>query len=102
MHYLLIYHLKPDYLERRDQFRNEHLTLAWSAHENGDLILGGALQDPPNKAYLLFTGDSPKAAEKFAKADPYVKNGLIEKWEVRPWMTVVGNGAAMPVKPEEI
>jgi uncharacterized protein len=99
MHYLLIYHLNPDYLDRRGEFRTEHLALAWKAHYSGSLTLGGALQDPADKAYLLFTGDSPEAAEQFAKADPYVKNGLIEKWEVRPWMTVVGDDAAMPVKP---
>jgi len=100
MHYLLIYHLSPDYLERRGQFRNEHLALAWKAHESSGLILGGALQEPANKAYLLFEGDTPEAAEMFAKTDPYVKNGLVEKWEVRPWMTVVGAMAAVPVRPE--
>lgn len=100
MHYLLIYHLNPDYLERRGEFRNEHLTLAWNAHQNGDLVLGGALQEPADKAYLLFHADTPKPAENFAKNDPYVKNGLVEKWEVRPWMTVVGKQAAKHVRPD--
>ncbi len=100
MHYLLIYELSNDYLERRGEFRNEHLQLAWHANTNGDLILGGALQDPADKAYLLFKGESSKAAEEFAVNDPYVKNGLIKKWEVRPWMTVVGEMAASPVQPE--
>ncbi len=31
MHYLLFYETAPDYLERRSQFRTEHLTLAWQA-----------------------------------------------------------------------
>ncbi|MCC5907200.1 MAG: YciI family protein [Balneolaceae bacterium] len=100
MHYLLIYELSTDYLERRGEFRDEHLKMAWDAHEKGDLILGGALQEPADCAFLLFEGDSPKAAENFAKSDPYVKNGLIENWRVRPWMTVVGEMAASPVKPE--
>ncbi len=100
MHYLLIYELSTDYLERRGEFRDEHLKLAWDAHKNGNLILGGALQEPADLAFLLFEGDSPKAAENFAKNDPYIKNGLIKKWKVRPWMTVVGKMAASPVKPE--
>jgi uncharacterized protein len=100
MHYLLIYELSTDYLERRGEFRDEHLKMAWDAHEKGDLILGGALQEPADRAFLLFEGDSPKAAENSAKSDPYVKNGLIENWKVRPWMTVVGEMAASPVKPE--
>lgn len=101
MHYLLIYNLSPEYLERRSKFRDEHLALAWKAHENGDLVVGGALQEPADQAFLLFEGTSPDAAEEFAKTDPYVKNGLIEKWEVRPWMTVVGKMASSPVKPAE-
>lgn len=98
MHYLLIYHLKPDYLEKRGQFRDEHLSMAWEAHKSGNLILGGALQEPADRAVLFFQGDSPNAAYNFAENDPYVKNGLVEKWEVRAWMTVVGDDAASPVK----
>ena len=96
MHYLLIYELAPDYLERRPAYRNEHLTLAWQAE---GIVLGGALGDPPDRALLLFEGESPDAAKRFANADPYVKNGLVRQWEVRPWTTVVGKLAASPVKP---
>ncbi len=98
MHYLLIYDLEPDYLERRGEFRTEHLALAWEAAKSGSLVLGGALQEPADKAILLFEGDSPESAEKFAENDPYVKNGLVKSWEVRPWMTVVGDQASSPVK----
>ena len=98
MHYLLIYDLAPDYLERRGEFRNEHLTLAWEASARGELILGGALADPVDNAVLLFEGNSPEAAERFVAADPYVKHGLITRWRVRPWTTVVGEGATSPVR----
>ena len=100
MHYLLIYELAPDYLERRGTYRDEHLDLAWKAHKRGELVLGGAVQEPVDTAILLFQGDSPEAVERFAKEDPYVKNGLVLKWKVRPWMTVVGEQASSPVKPE--
>ena len=99
MHYLLFYDLAPDYLERRQQYRNEHLRLAWDAHERGELILAGALANPADSAILLFTGDSPVAAERFAAADPYVKNGLVMRWRVREWTTVVGDLAATPMRP---
>jgi uncharacterized protein len=98
MHYLLIYDLAPDYLERRGQFRNEHLKLAWDASARGELVLGGALADPVDNAVLLFKGDSPEAAERFVAADPYVKNGLVARWRVRPWTTVVGETASSPVR----
>ena len=99
MHYLLIYDVAPDYLTRRGDFRNDHLALAWAAHERGELILGGALADPADGAVLLFQGESPAAAEAFANADPYVRNGLVERWRVRSWTTVVGALASTPVRP---
>ena len=100
MHYLLIYDLAADYLERRPEFRQEHLTLAWRAHERGELILGGALSDPVDEAVLLFEGDSPQVAERFVAADPYVQRGLVTRWRVRSWTTVVGKTASSPIKPE--
>lgn len=100
MHYLLIYDLAPDYLTRRGDFRQAHLALAWEAHERGELVLGGALADPADSAILLFQGDSPEAAERFAAADPYVANGLVKSYRVRSWTTVVGEQASTPVRPD--
>ena len=37
-----------------------------------------------------------RAPQDFAKSDPYVKNGVVTKWEVKKWMTVIGDGAEMP------
>jgi uncharacterized protein YciI len=98
-HYLLIYDLADDYLSRRGEFRGVHLKMAWDAHAKGDLVLGGALGEPVDRAILMFKGESPKVAEDFAKADPYVTNGLVKAWTVRHWMTVVGDLAANPVRP---
>lgn len=95
MHYLLIYELAPDYLERRGTYRDEHLKLAWQAE---GIVLGGALTDPTDRAMLLFEGESPEAAKRFANADPYVRNGLVKRWEVRKWATVVGDLASAPTR----
>jgi hypothetical protein len=100
MHYLLFYEAASDYLERRAEFRREHLDLAWQAHERGELVLGGALAEPVDGAVLLFQGSSPGVAEEFARKDPYVRQGLIRSWRVRPWTTVVGAQASTPVRPE--
>jgi uncharacterized protein YciI len=98
-HYLLMYEVSPDYLERRPLFRDRHLKLAWDAAERGELLLAGALADPIDGAVLLFQGDGPEVATAFAEADPYVREGLVARWRVRPWSTVVGAGAASPVRP---
>lgn len=99
MHYLLFYEVGDDYVSRRAAYRNEHLAKAWAASNRGELVLGGALANPPDGAVLLFKGDSPGVAEDFAKSDPYVMNGLVKRWHVREWMTVAGENAASPVRP---
>jgi uncharacterized protein len=99
MHFLLIYDLAPDYLERRAEFRAQHLTQGWASHARGELVLGGALMDPTDTAITLFTAESQEVVEAFAKADPYVINGLVKSWQVRPWTTVMGATATTPVHP---
>jgi uncharacterized protein YciI len=102
MHYLLFYETVEDYVARRAQFRDAHLTRAWNASDRGELLLAGALKNPADGAVdgavLLFRGDSPEVAEKFAKADPYVVNGAVKRWYVREWTTVAGKEAATPVR----
>ena len=92
-----MYNLADDYMERRAPLRAEHLAMARAAVDRGELVLGGALANPPDMAILLFRGDSPAAAEAFAQSDPYVLNGLVKRWRVRQWTTVVGPDAATPV-----
>lgn len=99
MHFLLRCEFVPDYLERRPLHRSEHLRLAWEAHRRGELVLAGSLADPVDSAVLFFQGESDQAARAFAETDPYVKAGLVRRWSVRPWKTVVGEMAATPVRP---
>ena len=91
MYYILLYTTVDNYVERRKPFREEHLSLAQQAYQNGSLIMGGALEDPADSAMLVFKSDSPQIANEFAQNDPYVKNGLIKEWQVRPWIVVIGN-----------
>jgi hypothetical protein len=89
-YYVLIYHLTDDYLERRPEFRAEHLQLASDAQGRGELVLGGAYSDPADTALLVWRAEDASVVEKFVNSDPYVKNGLIERWEIRPWTVVIG------------
>ncbi len=97
-HFLLTYDLAPDYLERRAALREVHLALAWAAADRGELLLGGTL-DGAGQALLVFAGDDPTAAHAFAKADPYVTQGLVTAWRVERWNTVAGPAAATPLRP---
>jgi uncharacterized protein len=97
-HFLLIYDVAPDYVQRRAQYREEHLRLAWQSAQKGELVLAGALEDPVEQAFLLFSG-SRESALRFAAADPYVRHGLVKRFRVKQWHTVVGDSAANPVRP---
>ena len=89
MHLLLEYALADDYLERRAALREGHPGLARAAHERGELLLAGALPDPYDRALLVWTAPRD-VVERFAAADPYVTNGLVTRWTVRPWNVVIG------------
>ncbi|MGD0965166.1 MAG: YciI-like protein [Candidatus Acidiferrales bacterium] len=96
MHYLLFYDYVEDYVAQRAPLRAAHLKLARESHERGEMVLGGAYAEPDHGGVLVFRGESPTAAENFAKADPYVLHGVVTRWEVKRWLTVIGDGATMP------
>lgn len=93
-HLVLTYTLAEDYLERRTEFRPEHLALLEAAVARGELVLGGALPDPFDVALFVWTEGSLSAAEAFVKADPYVAHEIVTGWTLRTWNTVIGT--AMP------
>ena len=93
MHFLLFYDVVDDYVTRRAPLRAAHIGYARESLARGELVLAGAFNNPADGAALLFKGSSPEVAERFAEKDPYVINGLVKKWRVREWTTVVGRDA---------
>jgi uncharacterized protein len=94
-YYLLEYALVDDYLARRAAFREVHLALAREARRRGELILAGALAEPPDRAVLVWRTDDRSVVERFADGDPYVRNGLVISWTIRPWTVVIGEAAEL-------
>jgi uncharacterized protein YciI len=97
-YYALFYEVVDDFVARRAPFRQEHLRLAAELRDGGEIVLAGALAEPADRALIVFHADDKSKAEAFARQDPYVVNGLVKKWEVRPWNVVVGN--EQPTSPE--
>ena len=91
MLYILFYQAEGNYVERRAPYRSEHLQLAAAAHATGDLPQAGALAEPADGAVFVFR--TREAAAQFAQDDPYVVNGVVKHWSVRPWTVVIGSGA---------
>jgi uncharacterized protein YciI len=86
-HCILQYESVDDFINRRTPFREEHLRLIREAHARGEIVMAGALGDPPDGGLLVFKAPA-SVAEEFARRDPYVVNGLITRWAVRPWNVV--------------
>ena len=90
-YFALIYYLVEDYLSRRTTYRPQHFQLARAAVDRGELLLAGALTDPTDRALLVFRTADRSTVEEFARNDPYVTNGLVARWEVRPWAVVISD-----------
>lgn len=95
-YYALCYDFVEDFMNRRTPFRGEHLGMARESYARGELVLAGALTDSPAGALLVFNCADASVVEKFARNDPYVKNGVAKSWKVRPWTVVVGNEEPRP------
>lgn len=92
MYYLLFYKFVENYKEARAPFRKEHLELAQKAKESGELMLAGALEDPPDEGMLVFKTDHKENVISFAKNDPYVINGVVKHWVISKWNVAIDQG----------
>lgn len=88
-YFALFYLVVEHFAERRAPFRDEHLRLVRDLHALGEIVMAGALGDPPG-GLLVFR--NPGMAERFAEDDPYVLHGLVIRWFVRPWDVVTDPG----------
>jgi uncharacterized protein YciI len=89
VHQVLLYDYVEDVVERRAPFRESHLALARQWKDDGRLVAGGALGDPPHGGLLVFRVDDAADVERFAAEDPYVANGIVTSWRVEPWNVVI-------------
>ena len=88
-YFALMYDVVEDFVNKRTPFRPSHLAEVREASARGELVMAGALGDPAG-ALLVFRAEDKSTAEQFAQNDPYVKEGLVKHWKVRPWTVVVG------------
>jgi uncharacterized protein YciI len=83
---ILMYEYVPDIVERRAEHREAHLTMVRALHSEGQIVIGGAVGDPPHTAMIVFR--DADAARAFVVEDPYVAAGLVVRWTVEPWNVV--------------
>jgi uncharacterized protein len=87
---------KPDMREVRERVRPSHRSyLRNAAQHNVFVRLGGPtlapLADAMNGTLLVIEADNLDAVMQFVGNDPYMKEGLFSRVEVRPWDWSLGN-----------
>ena len=85
---MLFYDYVEDIVERRGPVREPHLRRIRLGQERGEIVMAGALGDPPHGALIVFRGVASEDVEGFAREDPYVSAGLVLDWRVEPWNVV--------------
>jgi uncharacterized protein YciI len=83
---ILMYEYVPDIVERRAEHRAAHLEMVNALHSEDQIVIGGAVGDPPHTAMIVFRDAA--AAQSFVAVDPYVAAGLVVRWTVEPWNVV--------------
>lgn len=76
-------------MELRAPHRKAHLDLVSLSMNSGDILMGGALADPPDKAVIIWKTDNISTVEEFVKNDPYYINGVVTSYTIRPWVVVI-------------
>jgi uncharacterized protein YciI len=51
------------------------------------------LPSRPIERFSVWRTDDRSVVERFADGDPYVQNGLVTSWTIRPWTVVIGEAA---------
>ena len=89
MFFILFYETVENYVERRAPFRQLHFDHLHRALDAGLLKRAGAFANPADGAALVFQTTDVEAVREFARTDPYVLNGVVNKWYIREWTVVV-------------
>lgn len=86
---------RPGALERRLQIRPAHLD--YLKGQAARIKVGGPLlndNEQPVGSLLIIEADDRAAAEAFAEGDPYRREGVFERVEIRPWRAALGAWAS--------
>jgi len=90
MYFVLLYEYVSDVAERRAPHRPGHLGLLTKLKDEGKVVMAGAWNNPLDGAAIVFKAAHRSVVDDFMKADPYLANGLVTRWQVREWNVVIG------------
>jgi uncharacterized protein YciI len=86
--YVMTYRAVEDFLPLARENGPAHVARLHQFSGRGELLMVGTFDEPMNgDAMGIFT--SREAAEEFIAGDPFVLNGVVANWTVRPWNEVL-------------
>jgi uncharacterized protein YciI len=88
MLFVIIGYDGPDGARLRPSVRPAHLENLKPLVEQGRMIIGGPFTDGAG-SLMIVDLESEAEAQEFARNDPYVKQGVFARIEVRPFRKVV-------------
>jgi uncharacterized protein YciI len=65
--------------------------MKWCPQVNVLCCAAGAAGDPVEGAVFIFKNTTKDDIEAFVQADPYVQNGLVPNYSIKPYAVVVGS-----------
>ncbi len=88
MKYVMTYRAVEDFLPLAQLNYAAHSARVDEFARRGELLMVGTFDEPMNgEAMGIFT--TREAAEEFIAGDPFVVNGVVAGWAVRPWNEVL-------------
>lgn len=88
MKFVMTYRAVEDFLPLAQQHYAAHSARVEEFARRGDLLMVGTFDEPMNgEAMGVFR--SREAAEEFIAGDPFVVNGVVASWALRPWNEVL-------------
>ena len=88
MKYVMTYRAVEDFMPLARQHYPAHAARVEEFAGRGELLMVGTFDEPMDGAAMgVFT--TREAAEQFIDGDPFVRNGVVAEWSVRPWNEVL-------------
>lgn len=88
MMYVMTYRTVEDFLPLAGHNYPAHSARVEEFARRGELLMVGTVDEPMNgEAMGVFT--TREAAGEFIAGDPFVLNGVVASWAVRPWNEVL-------------
>jgi uncharacterized protein len=88
MLFVIIGHDGPNGTNLRPSVRPRHLAYVGPVAESGKMVIGGPFTDGSG-SLIIVDMESEAAALEFAQGDPYLREGVFERVEVKPFRKVL-------------